>query len=42
MLAVYDSSVSATMWGSIAKIWKGVETVMAVTLALTAFAKATP
>src|SRR5215469_14707754 len=39
---LYSSGVSVTMLGSAAKIWKGSETVTAVTLALRAFASPVP
>jgi hypothetical protein len=39
---LYDSGVSVVIAGSTAKTWEGLETVMPVTLALTAFASAVP
>src|SRR6516165_3775502 len=42
MRFLYDSSVSVTMSGSTERKWKGVETVMPVTLALTVLARAVP
>jgi hypothetical protein len=38
----YCSGVSVIMPGSTANVWKGVDTVSTVTLALTDFAKAMP